>query len=47
MESRDVVARQADVVVEDAGSGGTALDMDKLTREALVNLLPAISLIYQ
>ena len=43
MESRDVVAQQADVVVEDAGSGGTALDMDKLTREALVNLLAPFS----
>ena len=39
MESRDVVAQQADVVVKDASSGGTALDMDKLTREAFVNLL--------
>ena len=43
MESRDVVAQQPDVVVEDAGSGGTALDMDKLTREALVNLLAPFS----
>ena len=43
MESPDVVAQNADVAADDAGSGGTALDMDQLTREALVNLLSPFS----
>ena len=43
MESHDDVAQNADVAAEDAGSGGTALDMDQLTSEALVNLLSPFS----
>ena len=39
MESPDVVAQNADVAAEDACSGGTALDMNQLAREALVILL--------
>ena len=39
MESFDVVAISSDGAADDAGSGGTALDMDSVTREALNNLL--------
>ena len=35
MESPDVVAQNADVAADDAGSGGTVIDLDVMTREAL------------
>ena len=39
METSDSVAQDADVDAGDAGSGGTPIDMDALTREALCTLL--------
>ena len=39
MESLDVVAQDADVDAGDAGSGGTQIDIDKMTCEALCTLL--------
>ena len=43
MESPDVVAQNADVAADDAGSGGTAIDLDVMTREALCTLLAPFS----
>ena len=43
METSDGVAQDADVDAGDAGSGGTPIDMDALTREALLNLLTPYS----
>ena len=37
------VAQNADVAAEDAGSGGTGIDIDEMTREALLNLLAPFS----
>ena len=39
MQTSGGVAHDADVAAEDAGSGGTQIDMDQLTRGALCNLL--------
>ena len=43
MESPDVVAQNADVAADDAGSGGTVIDLDVMTREALCSLLAPFS----
>ena len=43
MESPDVVAQNADVAADDAGSGGTVIDLDVMTREALCTLLAPFS----
>ena len=43
METSDSVAQDADVAAEDAGSGGTVIDIDEMTREALLNLLAPFS----
>ena len=43
MESLDVVAQSADASAADFGSGSSAIDMDQLTRDALVNLLMPFS----
>ena len=43
MESHDVVAQNADVAADDAGSGGTVIDLDVMTREALCTLLAPCS----
>ena len=43
METSDSVAQDADVAAEDAGSGGTGIDIDEMTREALLNLLAPFS----
>ena len=43
METSESVAQDADVAAEDAGSGGTGIDMDEMTREALLNLLAPFS----
>ena len=37
------VAQNADIAAEDAGSGGTGIDIDEMTREALLNLLAPFS----
>ena len=43
MESPDVVAQNADVAADDAGSGGTVIDLDVMTRQALCILLAPFS----
>ena len=43
MESLGDVAQSAGVAADDAGSGGTAIDIDQMTREALLNLLTPYS----
>ena len=43
METSDSVAQDADVAAEDAGSGSTGIDIDEMTREALLNLLAPFS----
>ena len=43
MESCGDVAQSAGVAADDAGSGGTAIDIDQMTREALLNLLTPYS----
>ena len=43
MESLGDVAQDADVDAGDAGSGGTAIDIDQMTREALCTLLAPYS----
>ena len=37
--SGDVIAQSAGVAADDAGSGGTAIDIDQVTRGTLLNLL--------
>ena len=39
MERRGGVAQDADVDAGDAGSGGTSIDLDEITREALLHCL--------
>ena len=39
MESLGDVAQDADVDAGDAGSGGTPIDIDQMTREALLHCL--------
>ena len=39
MESPGVVAQNADVAADDARSGGTVIDLDQMTREALLQCL--------
>ena len=43
MESLGDVAQSAGVAADDAGSGGTAIDIDQMTRDALLNLLAPYS----
>ena len=39
MENSDGVAGDAHVAADDAGSGGTVIDLDQMTREALLQCL--------
>ena len=43
MENLGDVAQSAGVAADDAGSGGTAIDIDQMTRDALLNLLAPYS----